>query len=63
MPNPDLPKLDIAKLMKGDKGKNPKVTDFMMKQVKPQMAALVGEPEMDPKTGQGFGCLECHTKK
>jgi len=63
MPNPALPKLNLADMMKSDQQKNPKTFDFMVKQVKPQMAQLLGEPEYDPKSGKGFGCLECHTKK
>ena len=37
--------------------------DFMMKQVEPTMALLVGEQPYDPKTKAGFSCFECHTKK
>jgi hypothetical protein len=64
MPNPDLPKLDptpdgFAKLAKA----NPKMFDFMMKQVEPTMASLVGEQPYDMKTKTGFSCFECHTKK
>jgi hypothetical protein len=64
MPNPDLPKLptspaDFQKLH----DKKPQMVDFMVHQVVPQMAALVGEEPFDPKTGKGFGCFECHTKK
>jgi hypothetical protein len=64
MPNPALPKLpgDAAGFKKLAKDK-PKVVDFMSKVVEIQMASLVGEKPMDPKTGQGFGCFECHTKK
>jgi hypothetical protein len=35
--------------------------DFMMKQVSPTTAALLGEQPFDMKTGQGFGCHNCHT--
>jgi hypothetical protein len=64
MPNPDLPKLptspaDFQKLH----DKKPQIVDFMVQQVVPQMAALVGEQPLDPKTGKGFGCFGCHTKK
>jgi hypothetical protein len=64
MPNPDLPKLpgDPAGFKKIAQAK-PKVFEFMMKTVEPQTAALVGEQPFDPKTGKGFGCFECHTKK
>jgi hypothetical protein len=64
MPNPDLPKLpatpDGFKKLAQSK---PKVMEFMSKSVKPTMASLLGEPELDMKTGKGFGCFECHTKK
>jgi hypothetical protein len=64
MPNPQLPKLDVtASGMKALRTKHAKIFDFMSKQVVPTMASLVGEQPFDPKTGQGFGCLECHTKK
>jgi hypothetical protein len=64
MPNADLPKLDptpdgFAKLAKS----NPKMLDFMMKQVEPTMASLLGEEPFDMKTKVGFGCFNCHTKK
>lgn len=64
MPNPDLPKLpttpaDFKKLA----AKHPKIFAFMKDQVEPQMAALLGEQPFDMKTGQGFGCYGCHTKK
>lgn len=64
MPNPDLPKLELTPAgMKAMHAKHPKAVDFMMKQVEPTMAELLGESPYDPKTGQGFGCLGCHTKK
>ncbi len=64
MPNADLPKLDpspagFAKLAKT----NAKIFDFMMKQVEPTMASLVGEQPYDMKTKVGFSCFQCHTKK
>jgi hypothetical protein len=64
MPNADLPKLDATpdgfkKLAKS----KAKMFDFMMKQVEPTMAGLVGEPVYDMKTNAGFVCFECHTKK
>jgi hypothetical protein len=64
MPNADLPKLDpspagFEKLSKT----TPKMFDFMMKQVEPTMASLVGEPPYDAKTKAGFSCFECHTKR
>ena len=63
MPNPELPKLpeDMAKF-KEIAAKHPKVTEFMVKEVKPQMAKLLNEPEWTPETKAGFGCFACHTK-
>lgn len=64
MPNPQLPKLDATPAgMKALRAKHAKIFDFMSKQVVPTMASLLGQQPFDPKTGQGFGCLECHTKK
>jgi hypothetical protein len=64
MPNPGLPKLpgtmpDFKKYA----AKHAKMVDFMSNKVEPAMAGLVGEAPMDMKTGQGFGCMECHTKQ
>jgi hypothetical protein len=66
MPNPDLPVLPsspagFAPLME----KKPKMMKFMSGMVKPQMAALLGLPEFDPKKPEagGFGCAACHTFK
>jgi hypothetical protein len=62
MPNPELPKLDLTPAgFKKLLAKKPKVMEFMMKKVEPQMAGLIGEPPFDPKTKQGFGCTGCHT--
>jgi len=64
MPNPDLPKLPATPAgFKKLAAKYPKAMEFMGKQVEPQMAALLGEQPYDMKTGQGFGCFGCHTKK
>jgi hypothetical protein len=63
MPSADLPVLpapaDLPKLAK----KSPKMFKFMMEQVEPQTAQLLGETPYDPKTQQGFGCFNCHTHK
>jgi hypothetical protein len=64
MPNADLPKLDPSPAGFADLAKTKaKTFDFMMKQVVPTMASLVGEQPYDMKTNSGFGCFECHTKK
>jgi hypothetical protein len=62
MPNPKLPVLPnnpegFKKLM-ADK---PMMMEFMGKKVKPTMAQLLAEPEFNPETRTGFGCMECHT--
>jgi hypothetical protein len=63
MPNPELPKLDpspagFEKLSKT----NPKMFEFMVKQVEPTLASLIGEKPYDEKTKLGFNCFRCHTK-
>jgi hypothetical protein len=62
MPNPKLPVLpntpDGFKRLMADK---PTAMEFMSKQVKPTVAHLLGEPEFNPETKTGFGCMECHT--
>ncbi|MFO0744920.1 MAG: hypothetical protein U1F43_04485 [Myxococcota bacterium] len=64
MPNPDIEKLPTTEEgFKKLAEKKKHVLDFMMEVVTPTMATLVGEPLMDPKTGKGFGCFECHTKE
>jgi hypothetical protein len=60
MPNAELPKLDFDKIKAGKE--EPKMVEFMSKVVKPEMAKLLGAPEMT-ETQKGFGCLSCHTMK
>jgi hypothetical protein len=61
MPNPKLPVLpdDQAGFMKAIKD-HPQMADFMMKQVKPTMAKLLGMDEMDEQHPDGFSCHSCH---
>jgi hypothetical protein len=66
MPNPEIFALPgtpagFAPLME----KKPKMMKFMGEVVKPQMAALLGVPEFDPKKAEagGFSCAGCHTFK
>lgn len=61
MPNPDLPKLDLAALKAGKQA--PKMAEFMGKTVKPQMAAILHQPEHTEANPKGFGCVECHEMK
>ena len=62
MPNPKLPVLPNSsegfKQLAADK---PAVMEFMKNEVKPKMAAMLGEQEWTPETKTGFGCGECHT--
>lgn len=62
MPNPALPKLDPSDGFADEKKAKPEAVKFMMEQVVPKMAELLGEPVYDPATHEGFGCFECHTK-
>ena len=57
MPNPDLPKLDNFEELKQ---KQPKMMEFMMTQVVPNMASLVDQEPYNPETQTGFGCGGCH---
>jgi len=64
MPNPALPKLPATPAgFEKLRSQHTKIFDFMSNQVVPAMASLVGEEPYDPKTNQGFGCFECHTKQ
>lgn len=60
MPTKDLPALDFEALKKGEDAKTAK---FMNDVVRPEMAKLLGEPEMTETNPEGFGCLDCHTMK
>jgi hypothetical protein len=42
--------------------KKPDMTQFMANEVKPRMAALLGEDEWTPTHQDGFGCYSCHAK-
>jgi hypothetical protein len=61
MPNPDLHKLDFAKLEAGKD--HPKTAEFMANIVVPEMAAILGMKPMSADNPNGFGCLHCHTQK
>jgi hypothetical protein len=61
MPNPDLPKLDFAKLEKGEQ--KPKMAKFMGLHTKPDMAKILNLTPYDEQHKDGFGCLHCHEQK
>lgn len=66
MPNPNLPRLDLAALQGGSV--DPRTTAialFMQKTVTPEVARMLGLAVFDPKNpgAGGFGCLNCHVKK
>jgi hypothetical protein len=59
MPNEDLPKLGGNLTTKFDRRK----LDFMLMEVKPTMAKLLGVPEWSPQAPQGFDCYACHDRE
>jgi hypothetical protein len=65
MPNPKLRKLPstpegFQELMEKDSA----IMNFMIHQVKPTMAELLGMTQFDPTTNPGgFGCHNCHMMK
>jgi hypothetical protein len=66
MPNPQLPVLpSTPEGFEALGKKKPEMMKFMAMSVKPEMAKLLGMPEMDPKnpSAGGFGCMNCHTMK
>jgi hypothetical protein len=66
MPNEKLPQLpSTPEGFEALAKKKPEMMKFMGTQVKPEMAKLLGMPEMDPKnpSAGGFGCMNCHTMK
>jgi hypothetical protein len=63
MPNPALTRLDPADSFASAKDINAVRYTFMTETVVPEMARIMGEPVYDPKTGKGFGCLDCHVTK
>jgi hypothetical protein len=58
MPNGVHP-LDHATIMATFQSSDPNAT-WMTQHVWPRMAALIGEPQFDPQTGEGFRCTNCH---
>lgn len=38
----------------------PRMTRFMFNHVVPAMRTMLGQPERDPSTGEGFSCYSCH---
>ena len=64
MPNADLPKLPAPTDRAGFMAlmqKKPEAATFMGTQVKPTMAALIGQAEWSESNPKGFGCYGCHT--
>ena len=60
MPNPALPKLSPKDSFKKHMDKSPKITEFMMKKVTPEMQQALNAPPFDMATHEGFGCGACH---
>jgi hypothetical protein len=65
MPNPNLPQLDPQHMpSKTSKDANEaRWATFMIDEVVPSMASLMDAAPYDRKTGSGFGCFNCHTKR
>jgi hypothetical protein len=61
MPNPDLPRLDVAHAFTKDRATHPKEMEFMQHEVQPRMAKMLGQPEHSAAHPDGFGCMDCHT--
>jgi len=59
MPSPSLDALSPEMIMNPDED-HKAITEFMMAQIKPTMAKLLGKPEYTPETPDGFGCFGCH---
>ena len=59
MPNAKLPVLDFDDMSTFKK----EDIEWMGKEIKPAMAALLKLPEMTKENPKGFGCLGCHTMK
>lgn len=59
-----LPPLDPAHLPSPE-GTSPeaRLAKFMIEQVTPEMADLLGVSLYDPRTGRGFGCFGCHPER
>ena len=60
-PTAFLPKLTMKDGKFTAMADKPKVVEFMMQKVTPEMAKIFGKPAYDPKTNEGFGCGGCHT--
>ncbi len=59
MPN-DLTPLDPQDPIGSGNAMDPEMTKFMAEIVVPEMAKMLDTQPYDPKTGQGFGCFDCH---
>ena len=64
MPNPGLPELPRPGSPQWEEmaQEQYQMFRFMSERVQPTMAALLGKPNYDPLTREGFACFECHTR-
>ncbi len=58
MPSPELPQLDSTDNFAAHGERD---VEFMMKEVAPRMAELLGVEPWSPENQEGFGCFSCHT--
>ena len=60
MPNDSIYPLNPKDPVKGAKDYDAKITKFMVDEVTPKMAELLGEKAMGKDPAGTFGCLRCH---
>lgn len=63
LPTKEIPKLNPANSFAAHKAEKPKMVEFMMNKVVPEMAKMLGVERWSPKTPKGLGCFTCHTKE
>jgi hypothetical protein len=63
MPNPEIYALPAENTFVAAMEYDKDTTKFMAETVVPTMAKLLDTHPYDMKTGEGFGCFNCHTKE
>ena len=65
MPNPKLAPLDPSRMPSktSTDPREARYAKFMIDEVVPSMTSLIDAAPHDAKTGAGFCCFNCHTKK
>lgn len=60
MPSDSIYPLSKTDTIKASMDYDKEMTTFMLEQVLPETAKLLGTEPYDPKTGKGFSCFGCH---